>query len=155
MVDNLSDWKPFEESIGVDLDGTLADFTDGWQGIDHIGEPLWPMVERVIQWLDEGKKVKIFTARADTPETIPYIRTWLRDKAGLPYDMPITNVKDSTMSQIWDDRAVQMHPNTGEPVLGDSVRALLEQPLPSHLSSDEDEHEESFGLLKQIEKEQS
>lgn len=150
-----SEWERMPESIGVDLDGTLADFTEDWQGIDHIGEPLWPMVERVIQWLNEGKTVKIFTARADTPEAIPYIRVWLRDKAGLPYDMEITNVKGSNMTQIWDDRAVQMHPNTGEPVLSDSMLALLDQRLPSHLSSDEDEPEDSFGLIKQIEKEQS
>lgn len=50
--------------IGVDLDGTLAHYS-GWQGIDHIGAPIAPMVERVKRWLAEGRSVKIFTARVD------------------------------------------------------------------------------------------
>ena len=48
--------------IGVDLDGTLAEYL-GWQGMGHIGEPIAPMVERVKAWLAEGKDVRIFTAR--------------------------------------------------------------------------------------------
>lgn len=36
--------------IGVDLDGTLAEYL-GWQGMGHIGEPIAPMVERVKAWL--------------------------------------------------------------------------------------------------------
>ena len=39
--------------IGVDLDGTLA-YYDGWQGIDHIGEPILPMLNRVTKWLEQG-----------------------------------------------------------------------------------------------------
>ncbi len=31
--------------IGVDLDGTLAHY-EGWNGANHIGEPLAPMLER-------------------------------------------------------------------------------------------------------------
>ncbi|MGD0238350.1 MAG: hypothetical protein ABSC55_27925 [Syntrophorhabdales bacterium] len=49
--------------IGVDLDGTLAEY-HGWIGIHHIGKAITPMVERVKRWIGEGKKVKIFTARA-------------------------------------------------------------------------------------------
>ena len=45
--------------IGVDLDGTLAVYYD-WE---IIGDPIPLMVERVQQWLKEGKHVKIFTAR--------------------------------------------------------------------------------------------
>ena len=32
--------------IGVDLDGTLAEYHD-WIGIHHIGRPITPMIERV------------------------------------------------------------------------------------------------------------
>lgn len=143
------------EWIGVDLDGTLADFSEGWKGIHHIGEPLWPMVHRIRDWLHEGKIVKILTARANTPEAIPPIRKWLVEVAGLP-ELEITNVKGHHMKELWDDRCVQMHPNTGEPVLSDSMLKLLEQPLPSHLSSDnEPEIQGTFTLIKQIEKEQS
>jgi hypothetical protein len=47
---------------GFDLDGTLAKY-DGWKGIDHIGEPVKPMVELIKRMHDEGKVVKIMTAR--------------------------------------------------------------------------------------------
>ena len=47
---------------GFDLDGTLAKY-DGWKGIDHIGEPVKPMVNLVRKMHDEGKVVKILTAR--------------------------------------------------------------------------------------------
>ena len=35
--------------IGVDLDGTLAEY-HGWQGIEHIGEPIPKMMARVRRW---------------------------------------------------------------------------------------------------------
>lgn len=47
---------------GFDLDGTLAVY-NGWQGIDHIGEPVKPMVDLIKRMHDEGKIVKIMTAR--------------------------------------------------------------------------------------------
>ena len=47
---------------GFDLDGTLAKY-DKWEGIDHIGEPVKPMVELIRKMHDEGKVVKILTAR--------------------------------------------------------------------------------------------
>ena len=47
---------------GFDLDGTLAKY-DGWKGIDHIGEPVRPMVELIKRMQAEGKTVKIVTAR--------------------------------------------------------------------------------------------
>lgn len=99
--------------IGVDLDGTLAHY-DGWRGAEHIGEPIPAMMERIRQWLNEGKTVKIFTARASDPMQIPPIEAWLR-KHRLPL-LEITNVKDFAMVELWDDRCVQVIPNTGEPV---------------------------------------
>lgn len=48
--------------IGVDLDGTLAHY-DTWEKWNVFGPPIRLMVNRVRKWLDEGKTVKIFTAR--------------------------------------------------------------------------------------------
>lgn len=59
--------------IGFDLDGTLAKY-DGWKGIDHIGEPVKPMVDLIKRMHDEGKVVKIMTARVapkEKPEVKP------------------------------------------------------------------------------------
>lgn len=52
-----------EPWYGFDLDGTLA-FYDTWHGINHIGKPIKPMVDRIKKMHAEGKRVKILTARA-------------------------------------------------------------------------------------------
>lgn len=97
--------------IGVDLDGTLAEY-GGMANKDSIGPPVPRMVERVKQWIREGKTVKIFTARACIPEHIPVIRAWL-ERHGMG-GLEITNVKDFSCIEIWDDRAVHVRMNTGE-----------------------------------------
>ena len=98
--------------IGVDLDGTLAEYY-GWVSIEYIGKPIPAMVNRVKRWLNDGKNVKVFTARVHLPESIPYIEKWLKD-VGLG-GLEITNVKDFQMIELWDDRAVRVSVNTGTP----------------------------------------
>lgn len=93
---------------GVDLDGTLAEYK-GWRGPDHIGAPIRRMRIRVVNWLHEGKDVRIFTAR--TEDSYPAIRRWCVKHLGR--ELPITNTKDFAMEELWDDRAVQVIPNTG------------------------------------------
>jgi hypothetical protein len=116
--------------IGVDLDGTLAHY-DHWRGVEHIGEPIKPMLDRVKTWIAEGRRVKIFTARvAGEPlaaaEARKHIQRWLKEQ-GLPR-LHITNIKDFEMIELWDDRAVQVVPNTGitiaDEVLAAATRAL-------------------------------
>lgn len=111
--------------IGVDLDGTLAEY-GGWQGPDHIGAPVPVMLARVKGWLDAGKSVKIFTARACIPEQIPPVKAWL-ERHGLGA-LEVTNVKDFGMISLWDDRCVQVIPNTGMPVA--SCKARKRKPKP-------------------------
>jgi hypothetical protein len=96
--------------IGVDLDGTLAHY-EGWVGPEHIGEPIPMMMQRVKRWLREGREVKIFTARVSEPESRPHIEAWL-ERHGIG-GLEITNVKDLHMDELWDDRVVQVRPNTG------------------------------------------
>lgn len=100
--------------VGVDLDGTLAHYT-GWKGVAHIGEPIAPMVERVKTWLAEGKEVRIFTARAWRAEedAIAAINAWSEKYIG--QQLPITCEKDYGMIELWDDRAVRVKMNMGEP----------------------------------------
>ena len=47
--------------IGVDLDGTLAQY-GGWNG-GLIGDPVPLMLQRVKEWIADGKDVRIMTAR--------------------------------------------------------------------------------------------
>lgn len=92
--------------IGVDLDGTLAKF-DGWTDATHIGEPVEPMLARVKGWLGEGKVVKIFTGRAPNEA----IDEWCLKHVGKV--LPVTNSKDFSMIELWDDRCVHVECNTG------------------------------------------
>ena len=98
--------------IGVDLDGTLAKY-DEWRGETHIGEPIPLMVDRVKKWLSEGVQVKIFTARATSKnaEVHMSIQKWCITHIGVP--LMITSSKDYGMIELWDDRCVQVIPNTG------------------------------------------
>lgn len=105
--------------IGVDLDGTLAHY-DGWKGIEHIGVPVPLMMQRVRDWLAGERTVKIFTARVscaepEKSEVIGHIHKWLADH-GLPA-LDVTNVKDFGMVELWDDRCVQVVPNTGRSII--------------------------------------
>jgi hypothetical protein len=102
--------------IGVDLDGTLAHY-EGWNK-GKIGAPIQPMVDRVKKWRSEGREVRIFTARVtDNGRDLEAIRAdieqWCYEHIGEV--LPITNIKDFAMIELWDDRAVRVQANTGEP----------------------------------------
>lgn len=104
----------------VDLDRTLAKY-DGWKGAHVIGEPIKPMLELVKKWLREGKTIKIFTARANRPDNIQYVDEWLVDN-GIG-GLEVTNIKGEDLFCIFDDRCVQVEPNTGK-ILGDINKVL-------------------------------
>jgi hypothetical protein len=105
-----------KDTIAVDLDGTLAHWTDS-KDYDpaKIGKPIKPMLERVKRWIAEGHTVVIFTARVGSEGAYPHIQAWLREHglAGLA----ITNKKRGDFGEFWDDRAVAVERNTGK-VLG-------------------------------------
>lgn len=105
---------------GVDLDGTLAEY-HGWN--PEIGEPIPKMVKRVKRWIAAGRDVRIFTARVSrfedtTDEHVEQVRAkieaWCLNHLGKM--LPITNVKEHGLVAFWDDRAVQVIPNTGKRV---------------------------------------
>lgn len=137
--------------IGVDLDATLAYYTR-WVGVETIGPPVPKMVERVRRWLNAGREVRVMTARIypyshviQTSEGSQYyllnhpdatqedrcatarlaancIQQWLKEHVGVV--LPLTCVKDFAMIELWDDRAVQVLPNTGMSVLEDATQTL-------------------------------
>ena len=108
--------------IGFDLDGTLAKY-DGWRGETHIGEPIEQIVKEAKRFLSLGYEVKIFTARVAESENnkdgskhtnsavINAIQDWTEKHIGKRLE--VTNKKDFRMIELWDDRAVQVVPNTG------------------------------------------
>ena len=116
--------------IAVDLDGTLAEY-HGWKGPDKIGAPIPAMVEKVKAAIAHGDQVYIFTARANSGSewehalsatmAIVAIAEWCKKNLGQV--LPITDVKSFSFIEIWDDRAKQVIPNTGE-FLEDHIQEL-------------------------------
>ena len=106
----------FSGWIGVDLDGTLAEY-HGWNG-GAIGEPVPAMLARVKEWLAKEQQVKIFTARVCTndAEQIALIKAWCIQHVG--QELEVTATKDFSMIELWDDRCIQVIPNKGVPVTG-------------------------------------
>lgn len=119
--DDWQKWQIDTPWIGVDLDGTLAVRNCGWpKNFQNIGVPIPAMVERVKRWLGEGKDVRIFTARLDGWWMGSYmalhliespIRAWCLEHIG--QELPITNIKDHNMIELWDDRARHVEQDTG------------------------------------------
>ena len=110
----IEEWKAAMKGgwIGVDLDGTFAQYTS-WRGPYHIGPPVPKMLERVKAWLAAGIRVKIMSARAadNDPAVIFAIQNYTELHTG--HRLEVTNQKDYDMIELWDDRAVQVIPNTG------------------------------------------
>ena len=114
--------------IGVDLDGTLAYWSDD-SDVMEIGSPIHNMQNRVIDWVKQGKDVRIVTARVSynqpAPDTdlhdfVTYQRVligkWCKKHIGRV--LPITCSKDYLMEELWDDRAITVRRNIGT-IIGD------------------------------------
>ncbi len=99
--------------IGVDLDGTLARDDENLLA-GEIGSPIPAMVRRIKRWHGHGLEVKIVTARARemTDRQKKSLQAWLLEHIG--FIPPITDRKDYEMTALWDDKAVQVIPNTGK-----------------------------------------
>ena len=112
---NKLGWK------AVDLDGTLAKY-DGWNN-GEIGEPVPLMLMRVKRWVKQGEDVRIFTARVSNgdPREVKRIQDWTEKHVGKR--LPVTNVKDFEMSELYDDRAFQVEKNTGR-IIGERLTKL-------------------------------
>ena len=108
-----------EKWFGFDLDGTLAEY-NGWKGIDHIGNPIKGTVGYAKSLHDSGRQVKIFTARVAESDqekraiAREHIEKWCEKNLGFVPE--VTNVKDKLMETCFDDRSIQVIPNTGIPV---------------------------------------
>lgn len=113
--------------IGVDLDGTLAEY-HGWVGPEHIGAPIPKMLDRVLAWVEKGREVRIVTARVspikeDCEQCRAAVQEWLHKHVyprcpawfnePVQIELKVTHEKDQKMLELWDDRCVQVIPNTG------------------------------------------
>lgn len=113
------------------MDGTLAQYQRGdiqKYGVTYIGPPIPKMLERVKKMLAAKVDVRIFTARVGIPAGLerkerdermkeqPGIRRaitkWCKEHIGQVLE--VTCTKDFSLIEVWDDRVVQVIPNTGE-----------------------------------------
>lgn len=107
-----------KKTVCVDLDGVLAKY-DGWQGVDHIGDPL-PDAVRLTQELSKFADVVIFTTRCNpevnkpehTSLLVSRVRRWL-DKHGFEYADIYCGIGKPIASAYIDDRAIQYRPQDG------------------------------------------
>lgn len=121
--------------IGVDLDGTLAEYHDPCRA-NEIGAPIPAMVDRVKAWLSEGREVRVFTARASNnippgvegtvEDAVTAIHRFCIEQFGIP--LVVTCEKDYRMIELWDDRCVQVRFNEGTPI-GDYFDEIKERKL--------------------------
>jgi hypothetical protein len=105
--------------IGVDFDGTLAMHRFNYDNPRVLGEPVPVMLARVKEWLEAGREVRIVTARVCGLQPthirqghILALHDWCMKHLGRK--LHITCEKDFHMTELWDDRAVGVHKNTGE-----------------------------------------
>lgn len=114
--------------IGCDLDGTLAEHYWPAKGEFHplvIGDPIMPMVHELKKLMADGWKVKVFTARVGPKGNSPNnkgvklaqideaIFQWTQTHVGVGLEATCT--KDYNMLFLFDDRAIRVLHNTGEP----------------------------------------
>jgi len=116
--------------IGVDLDGTLAHY-DKWRGMDHIGEPIAPMVDHVKRLLADGRDVRIFTARVCSGQEPSEVDKFLRAITHWTFkhigrQLPVTSEKDWAMIMLYDDRCLSVERNTGKIIPLDALDRIAE-----------------------------
>jgi hypothetical protein len=128
--------------IGVDLDGTTCEY-HGWVRWCEFGAPIPAMIARIRRWISEGREVRVVTARVGLPRLgfhstsgppgLSRVKRNTCHKSGEKFSdqqmaeaiqdhlaphldgavLPVQCYKDLHMIELWDDRAVQVVPNTG------------------------------------------
>lgn len=124
--------------VAVDLDGVLAS-NDGWQGLDHFGEPLPGAVE-FTKRLSEFADVLIWTTRCNEEmgrgEKVSLLRKrvqeWL-DQYGFVYADIYTGPVKPIASAFVDDRAVKCRPQEDVHAYELAAREVMAHCLPPEL----------------------
>lgn len=105
------------KTVCLDLDGVLADYSAGWNGVSHFGKPLPGAVE-FTKKLSRIADIVIYTTRCckkqqagtySVEELKDLVRTWL-DRHGFEYTDIYTGQGKPLYAAIIDDRAVSCRP---------------------------------------------
>jgi len=109
--------KERESWYAFDFDGSIACY-DEYSSPTDVGEPLGidkmdSAFNILLGYLEQGKKCKIFTARAEFPESVKAIKEWCKKYLGC--ELEVTNKKDFAMICGYDDRFIGIDSETGMP----------------------------------------
>lgn len=108
------------ETIALDFDGVVHDYSGGWTGFDPTGEPV-PGAREFVEWAQaEGYEVIISSCRAYTQLGRLGVQHWL-GRHGFPI-MAVTCEKPHAKFYI-DDRGIRFEGCFGQ------VRELMQRPV--------------------------
>lgn len=109
--------------IGVDFDGTISRDRDFRSSPYELGEPIPSMINRIKGWIAEGYTVKLLTARMnpvshtgitrDIVKMEALLKQWCLKHIGT--ELECVMAKDGLMEVLWDDRAIQVVRDIGDP----------------------------------------
>jgi hypothetical protein len=101
-----------EKTVGMDFDGVIHDYRNGWEGYGVIsGEPVPGIAEQLVKLIGAGYAVKIVTSRALTQEGRTAILKWLADHGMLGCFRIHDIVSQKVPCMVYfDDRAVTYRP---------------------------------------------
>ena len=109
---------------GVDFDGTLCTGTD-WNIPGDEGKPIENIVNKVKELIANGNTVKVVTARYhDGSKSINHVKRWCLKYIGK--ELEVTASKDYEMIALYDDRAIQVQPDTGV-IIEEELNKALEE----------------------------
>lgn len=126
-----------DKTVCIDLDGTLASWADGWQGVGHIGDPIEGAKEFMEALKEEGFYIVVHSCRANgefsTDKTedifiaVGAIRTWLVENK-IPFDLIYGGKGKPVAVAYVDDRGVNCAPEKGlkAMVYAKAFQAVLE-----------------------------
>jgi hypothetical protein len=106
--------------IGFDFDSTLAMYHDH---PEKLGKPISGVIKIAKSYIKRGITCKVFTARAKDASSaqIKRIQDWTQKYLGKR--LAVINEKDPFMIALYDDKAIQVEPNSGK-VLGKEPKFL-------------------------------
>ena len=99
--------------IGLDFDKTIAYHDPADSKPIKDMDVLPNLKSRVLNWIEQGHKIYLHTARAKDDVEINKLRKWL-DANGLEGIKKVTNKKIPGTDYYVDDGALKVEPNTGK-----------------------------------------
>lgn len=103
-----------KKAVCVDLDGVLADYSEGWKGINHIGRVI-DGARAFVNALAKKYRIVIFTTRCN-PEVnkgipvellVSYVEKWLKENE-IVFDEVYCGVGKPIAFAYFDDRAISV-----------------------------------------------